>query len=42
VCELAAAYEVVLDAAVSLTGSLTDPERLEVFEYSAKRVYGLS
>jgi L-fuconolactonase len=42
VCELAAAYEVVLDAAVSLTGSLTDPERLEVFEYSAKRVYELS
>ncbi|WP_328607327.1 amidohydrolase family protein [Amycolatopsis sp. NBC_00345] len=42
VCELAAAYEVVLDAAVSLTGSLTDPERLEVFEHTAKRVYALS
>ncbi|MDT8915560.1 amidohydrolase family protein [Amycolatopsis sp. PS_44_ISF1] len=39
VCELAAAYEVVLDAAVSLTGSLTDPERLEVFEHTAARVY---
>ncbi|MFI5609347.1 amidohydrolase family protein [Amycolatopsis sp. NPDC051903] len=41
VCELAAAYEVVLDAAVSLTGPLTDPERLDVFEHTAKRVYGL-
>ncbi|MBB4685402.1 amidohydrolase family protein [Amycolatopsis jiangsuensis] len=41
VCELAAAYEVVLDAAVSLTGPLTDPERLAVFEQTAARVYGL-
>ncbi|WP_326569235.1 amidohydrolase family protein [Amycolatopsis rhabdoformis] len=41
VCELAAAYEVVLDAAMSLTGPLTDPERLDVFEYTAKRVYAL-
>ncbi|WP_020661752.1 amidohydrolase family protein [Amycolatopsis benzoatilytica] len=41
VCELAAAYEVVLDAAVSLTGGLSDPERLEVFEHTAKRTYRL-
>ncbi|MEA5363985.1 amidohydrolase family protein [Amycolatopsis sp., V23-08] len=42
VCELAAAYEVVLDAAVSLTGSLSDPERLAFFEHNARSVYGLS
>jgi L-fuconolactonase len=41
VCELAAAYEVVVDTAVSLTGSLSDPERLDVFEHTAKRVYSL-
>jgi L-fuconolactonase len=42
VCELAASYEVVLDAAMSLTGPLSDPERLEVFEHTARRVYRLS
>jgi L-fuconolactonase len=42
VCELAAAYEVVLDAAVSLTGSLSDPERLAVFEHNARAVYNLT
>jgi L-fuconolactonase len=42
VCELAAAYEVVLDAAVSLTGSLSDPERLAFFEHNARSVYALS
>ncbi|GAA3584023.1 amidohydrolase family protein [Amycolatopsis ultiminotia] len=41
VCELAAAYEVVLAAALSLTGSLSDPERLAVFEHTATRVYRL-
>lgn len=41
VCELAASYEVVLDAAVSLTGSLSDAERLGVFEHNAREVYGL-
>jgi L-fuconolactonase len=42
VCELAASYEVVLDAAVSLTGSLTDPERLDVFEHTARRAYAIA
>ncbi|MFG1641980.1 amidohydrolase family protein [Amycolatopsis sp. NPDC049252] len=42
VCELAAAYEVVLDAAVSLTGSLSDPERLAFFEHNARSVYALN
>ncbi|WP_328614346.1 amidohydrolase family protein [Amycolatopsis sp. NBC_00355] len=42
VCELAAAYEVVLDAAVSLTGSLSDAERLDVFEHNARKVYDLA
>jgi L-fuconolactonase len=42
VCELAAAYEVVVDTAVSLTGSLSDAERLDVFEHNAKRVYSLT
>ncbi|MFJ1763555.1 amidohydrolase family protein [Amycolatopsis sp. NPDC088138] len=42
VCELAAAYEVVLDAAVSLTSSLSDPERLGFFEHNARSVYALS
>ncbi|MEC3973669.1 amidohydrolase family protein [Amycolatopsis sp. H20-H5] len=42
VCELAASYEVVLDTAVSLTGSLTDPERLDVFEHTARRAYAIS
>ncbi|MFF0145566.1 L-fuconolactonase [Amycolatopsis sulphurea] len=41
VCELAAAYEVVVDAALSLTGPLSDPERLAVFEHTAARVYRL-
>jgi L-fuconolactonase len=41
VCELAASYEVVLDAAVALTGSLSDAERLAVFEHNARRTYGL-
>lgn len=41
VCELAAAYPVVLDAALSLTGPLSDTERAEVFVHSAERVYGL-
>ncbi|MCU1685049.1 MAG: amidohydrolase [Amycolatopsis sp.] len=41
VCELAASYEVVLDAAMSLTGPLTDPERADVFEHSARRAYHL-
>lgn len=41
VCELAASYEVVLDAAVALTGSLSDAERLGVFEHNARCVYGL-
>ncbi|MGW5716948.1 amidohydrolase family protein [Amycolatopsis sp. NPDC003865] len=41
VCELAASYEVVLDAAIALTGSLSDAERLDVFEHNARRVYGL-
>ncbi|MGV9366636.1 amidohydrolase family protein [Amycolatopsis sp. NPDC003731] len=41
VCELAASYEVVLDAAIALTGSLSDAERLAVFEHNARKVYGL-
>ena len=41
VCELAASYEVVLDVAMSLTGPLTDPERAEVFEHTARRAYHL-
>lgn len=41
VCELAASYEVVLDAAIALTGSLSDAERLAVFEHNARTVYGL-
>jgi L-fuconolactonase len=41
VCELAASYELVLDAAIALTGSLSDAERLAVFEHNARRVYGL-
>ena len=42
VCELVAAYEVVVDTAVELTGGLSDPERLAVFEHNARRVYNLS
>jgi len=42
VCELAASYEVVVDTAVELTGSLSDSERLAVFEHNARRVYSLS
>jgi L-fuconolactonase len=41
VCELAASYEVVVDTAVELTGSLSDSERLAVFEHNARRVYAL-
>ncbi|MEV6826477.1 amidohydrolase family protein [Amycolatopsis sp. NPDC051102] len=41
VCELAASYEVVLDAAIALTGSLSDAERLAVFEHNARTAYGL-
>ncbi|WP_103350211.1 amidohydrolase [Amycolatopsis sp. CA-128772] len=41
VCELAASYEVVLDAAIALTGSLSDAERLAVFEHNARAAYGL-
>jgi L-fuconolactonase len=41
VCELAASYEVVLDAAIALTGSLSDDERLAVFEHNARTAYGL-
>ncbi|MFJ7218219.1 amidohydrolase family protein [Amycolatopsis sp. NPDC098790] len=41
VCELAASYELVVDAAIALTGSLSDAERLGVFEHNARRVYGL-
>ena len=41
VCELAASYEVVLDAAIALTGSLSDAERLAVFEHNARATYGL-
>ncbi|MGW3966796.1 amidohydrolase family protein [Amycolatopsis sp. NPDC005003] len=41
VCELAASYEVVLDAAIALTGSLSDAERLAVFEHNARAVYKL-
>jgi L-fuconolactonase len=42
VCELAASYEVVADAALSLTGPLSDTERAEVFENTARRVYELA
>ncbi|MEV6443550.1 amidohydrolase family protein [Amycolatopsis sp. NPDC051716] len=41
VCELAASYELVLDAAIALTGSLSDAERLAVFEENARTTYGL-
>ncbi|MEU4246579.1 amidohydrolase family protein [Amycolatopsis sp. NPDC026612] len=41
VCELAASYELVLDAAIALTGSLSDAERLAVFEHNARATYGL-
>ncbi|RSD23781.1 amidohydrolase family protein [Amycolatopsis eburnea] len=41
VCELAASYELVVDAAVALTGGLSDAERLAVFEHNARAVYGL-
>lgn len=40
VCELAAAYEVVVDTAFSLTGSLSDAERLSFFDGTARRAYG--
>ncbi|EOD68733.1 amidohydrolase family protein [Amycolatopsis vancoresmycina] len=41
VCELAASYEVVVDAAIALTGSLSDAERLAVFEHNARAAYRL-
>jgi L-fucono-1,5-lactonase len=41
VCELAASYELVLDAAIALTGSLSDAERLAFFEHNARRVYDM-
>jgi L-fuconolactonase len=41
VCELAASYQVVRDAAMSLTGPLSDAERLEVFQLTAARAYPL-
>lgn len=41
VCELAASYELVLDTAIALTGSLSDAERLAVFEHNARATYGL-
>ncbi len=41
VCELAASYELVLDAAIALTGSLSDAERLAVFDHNARATYGL-
>lgn len=40
VCELAATYEVVVDTAISLTGSLSDSERLSFFDGAARRAYG--
>lgn len=42
VCELAASYELVLDAAISLTSSLSDAERLAVFEHNARTAYALA
>jgi L-fuconolactonase len=42
VCELAASYELVLDAAVALTSGLSDAERLAFFEHNARRVYHLA
>jgi L-fuconolactonase len=42
VCELAASYELVLDAAVALTSGLSDAERLAFFEHNARRVYHLT
>ncbi|MDQ7810598.1 amidohydrolase family protein [Amycolatopsis sp. A133] len=41
VCELAASYELVVDAAIALTGSLSDAERLAVFEHNARATYRL-
>lgn len=41
VCLLAATYDEVLDAAEELLAGLTTAERDEVFEGTAKRVYGL-
>jgi L-fucono-1,5-lactonase len=42
VCELAASYELVLDAAVALTSGLSDAERLAFFEHNAQAVYHLA
>ncbi|WP_158887771.1 amidohydrolase family protein [Amycolatopsis anabasis] len=41
VCELAASYQAVVDAALSLTGPLSDAERAEVFEHTVVRAYHL-
>jgi len=41
VCELAATYEQVVDAAEALTAGLTAAERHEVFEGTARRAYTL-
>ncbi|WP_290059907.1 amidohydrolase family protein [Amycolatopsis solani] len=41
VCELAASYELVVDAAIALTGGLSDAERLAVFEHNARTAYAL-
>ncbi|MEV6877963.1 amidohydrolase family protein [Amycolatopsis sp. NPDC051128] len=42
VCELAASYNLVLDAAVALTSGLSDAERLAVFDHNAQAVYRLA
>ncbi|MEU6307368.1 amidohydrolase family protein [Streptomyces chartreusis] len=41
VCTLAATYGEVLEAAAELTATLSDAERIQVFEGTAVRVYGL-
>lgn len=42
VCLLAASYEDVVNAARTLTGSLSPAERAAVFAGTATRVYGLT
>ncbi len=42
VCRLAASYEEVLDSAREVTSGLGADERREIFEGTARRVYGLS
>ncbi|GGS20734.1 amidohydrolase [Streptomyces aureoverticillatus] len=41
VCELAATYEQVVEAAQEVTAALSDTERAQVFAGTARRVYGL-